>query len=207
MVSKLAEPGSCGFLSTPTAHGHLFRFSICLCIWHCQVKVERHCRAPRSFSAGSIRYKARSLGLPSTPASVARPGAPASAAPPGSLAIPELELTMTSLRFGQEHLQGVNPYATAWRLRRDFRHTQWTLCSDRTSRPESLPEHTLTRTVYDPEAPMLEEFQKAGWTFRDRVSPPEITSGGQGTARGSAPSSSEQRTYRDLVASGVLAYD
>lgn len=189
------------FLSTPTAWTPL-QVNWLIMLWHCQLTTGSIAgRLGRS--AASVRYKARSLGLPS------RQRQSLVLEPPHMLP-PLAPLQYRSWnnpdenRFGQEHFQGISTEATARRLRRDHRHTQWAMC--RLGLPgRSVYRNQLTQTVYDPDAPMLEEFRKAGWKFRKCIATGTYFWGPDG-ARICAEFK-RTKAYRDMVASGVLAYD
>ncbi|RYF12625.1 MAG: hypothetical protein EOO77_17135 [Oxalobacteraceae bacterium] len=189
------------FLSTPTAWTPL-QVNWLMMLWHCHLTTSLIAvRLGRS--AGSVRYKARSLGLPSRPRQSLVRKAPDLLPPLAPLQYRSWNDT-DELRFGQEHLQGVSTHATARRLRRDHRHTQWTMC--RLGLPgRSVYRNQLTRTVYDPDAPMLEKFRKAGWKFRKCIATGTYFWGPDG-ARICAEFK-RTKAYRDMVASGVLAYD
>jgi len=190
------------FLPSPKAWTPI-QVNYLMMLWHCQLTVGAIAdyigRSP-----GSVRYKARSLGLPTRPRETLVLQRP-------NLLPPLAPLHYRSwnngddCRLGEEHLRGINPWATAWRMRRDYRHTQWTLA--RLQLPgRSAYRNKLTKTVFDPNEPMLEEYRKAGWTFKFCVVTKNPFWGPKNGPR-ICNEFKRTKTYRDMVASGVLAYD
>lgn len=190
------------FLSTPTAWTPL-QVQHLLMHWHCQLTVEAIAtRLGRS--AASVRYKARSLGLPIRDRKTLVLQPPHMLPPLAPIQYRDWN-DPDKIRLGEEALRGVNTKSIARRMRRDYRHTEWMM--SRVELPgRSAYRNRLTKTVFDPNEPLLEEFRGQGWHFRHCL----VTGQGFWSPRnGSRVCAAFKRTklYRDMVASGVLAYD
>lgn len=114
-------------------------------------------------SAGSVRYKARALGLPVRDRAALTRTAPESMPallPPTWRPWSEED----EIQLGEEHLRGVCTESTAARLRRGHHHVRCTL-----RRLELPPRYFMRghlKTEYNPADPYLEPFRDQDWRYR-----------------------------------------
>ena len=113
-------------------------------------------------SPGSIRYKAKSLGLPTRDRAVLTRVAPKllpALLPPEHGVLCDEE----NIQLGEEHLRGVATSSTATRICRTVRQLE------RSVTTLQLPSLHFMRgnqkTQYNPSEPRLESFRKQGWHY------------------------------------------